>query len=327
MVKLDYETLKMANFLVAYDHSNWHKHGLFPEKWFERIKAEVFTFPLEKGAYWTAWKNRLPFFIPKGFPLTVSKIERELKCKFDFIFEMDGSIPYHLSGLKRNRAKCALWSMDIYRKDKQKFHKWMEEDFDLIFVAHKSFLSFFSRAKTVWLPYACDPTIYKKYPLPKLYDVAFVGNLDPKVYPERAKLLDLLKRKFNVTIFSNFYGDESTKWGKEQAQFYSQAKIVFNKSGFGEINLRIFETLGCGSLLVSDRLPKDAGLEELFCDGKHLVLYDSANDLMDKVDYYLRNEDKREEIAGQGYRETLSKHTFEHRAQTIFEIMKSYEHR
>ncbi|MFN3551283.1 MAG: glycosyltransferase [Endomicrobiia bacterium] len=102
------------------------------------------------------------------------------------------------------------------------------------------------------------------------------------------------------------------------AKVYSQAKIVFNKSAGGEINMRVFETLSCGSLLLTDRLKPEVGLEELFQDRKHLVLYDDENDLLEKIDYYLRNESDREEIAYNGYKEVLSKHTYEHRVKEMF---------
>lgn len=311
------------NMLLAYDHADWQRTDCFPERWFSKQAIDITPFPLETTAYWTDWKHRLPFYITKGFPVPYSAVEKKLKKKFDFIFELDGSIPYHLAGMRKVSAKKALWSFDTYRTDKQKFHGWIEKDFDIVFVLQKHFVSFFKRAKTFWMPCACDHTVHKKYPLPKIYDVAFIGNVDPQYYPERAKLLDRLKSKFKVTVFSNFFGNETTKFGSELTKIYSQSKIVFNKSGFGEINFRVFEALGCGSMLISDRLREEVGLETLFQDGKHLVLYNSPDDLMDKVSYFLQHEEEREKIALEGQKEVLAKHTFEHRARKMLEIMRS----
>ena len=71
------------------------------------------------------------------------------------------------------------------------------------------------------------------------------------------------------------------------AKIYSQAKIIFNKSIRKDLNMRVFEAMSCGSMLVTDRLKPEAGLEELFKDKKHFVLYDNESDLVEKIGYYL----------------------------------------
>ncbi len=123
-----------------------------------------------------------------------------------------------------------------------------------------------------------------------------------------------LHKKFNLKVFNNVYGEE-------MAKIYSQAKIVFNKSAAGELNMRVFETLSCGSLLITDRLKPEVGLEEIFQDKKHLVLYNNENDLLEKIDYYLKHETEREEIAFCGHKEVLEKHTYEHRIKKMLEAI------
>ncbi|OGR78441.1 MAG: hypothetical protein A3I11_02250 [Elusimicrobia bacterium RIFCSPLOWO2_02_FULL_39_32] len=301
------------NILLAY-HSRWHIQGYFFENYLNE-KHRIFYTPIDNSAYYGDWKGRLPFYLPKKIPTTIASLEKKFSNQFNFIIELDGVGQHHLSGMRSSMAVKALWSCDIFRKDKKKFHKWIEKDFDIIFVAHKNYLNFFEPKKTEWLPYACNTSTFKKLDLPKIYDVAYIGNLNKDLYSGRIKILNEISKKFKVYISDNVYGEEISK-------IYSQSKIIFNYSQFSEINMRIFEALSCGSLLVTNRLGKETGLEDLFQDQTHLIFYDDINDLKEKLDYYLSNESERESIALGGYKEALSKHTFQDRFIQILNYIK-----
>lgn len=300
------------NILLADHHTDWSVLGFFHEKYYSAQGHDVTVMPIEKTPQWTNWRNRLPFYVPKGMPIMVSSLEKRYQKKFDLVLEYDSSGQYHLGGLRHVSTVKAFWSCDIYRKDSQKFHAWKEEDFDVIFVAQKNFLPFFKKRKTYWLPYACDPALHRKFDLPKIYDVVFIGNMNSQVYPDRVQLLNELSKKFRVKVFSGFYGEEVAK-------VYSQSKIIFNKSHSDEVNMRVFDVLSCGSLLLTDRI--ENGLPDIFEDRKHLVMYDGLEDLKEKVDYYLSHDDEREKIACAGQKEVHEKHTFYHRAQTVLSVL------
>ena len=59
---------------------------------------------------------------------------------------------------------------------------------------------------------------------------------------------------------------------EEMNLLFNQAKIVFNISRDCELNMRVFEALGSGSLLLTDRV---SGLTDLFEPGYHFGIYDS----------------------------------------------------
>lgn len=63
------------------------------------------------------------------------------------------------------------------------------------------------------------------------------------------------------------------------------------KSGIPQ---RAFDIMGCGGLLMSNYQPE---LAEYFIPGEDLVLYDSVDDLIQKIDYYLSHEEERLQIA------------------------------
>ena len=88
------------------------------------------------------------------------------------------------------------------------------------------------------------------------------------------------------------------------ARTYSAARIVFNRSIKNDVNMRVFEALACGSLLLTNDL-SDNGQAELFRDGVHLATYREPEDLLDKLAFYLRRESMRERIAAAGRAEAI----------------------
>jgi 2-polyprenyl-3-methyl-5-hydroxy-6-metoxy-1,4-benzoquinol methylase/thioredoxin-like negative regulator of GroEL len=80
--------------------------------------------------------------------------------------------------------------------------------------------------------------------------------------------------------------------------------------------MRVFETMASGALLVTDEAD---GLEDLFEDGKHLVVYRRDEDLLAVVERYLADHDARDRIAAEGQALVLSRHTYAHRMAEILE--------
>jgi len=301
------------NVLLAYNKIPWTT-GVYLEKSL-RKKHYVESFNLGGTPYWTTFYNVLPFFIPKGIPVFIQSVFKKYRKSFDLVIEIDSAGQYHFLGLKKLDIPTVLWSLDTHEPSKIKFHSHFKNDFSHIFSCHKNYMYKFGD-KCQWLPVACDPEVQKNFKLPKIYDIVFIGNINPTVHPKRVMLLKLIVQKFNLQVFSGIYGEE-------MAKIYSQAKIVFNKSVRGDLNMRVFEALSCRSLLLTDRLKPEAGLEELFQDRKQLVLYDNKDDLLEKIDYYLHHESEREEIATTGHKEVLAKHTYEHRAEQMIKQIQN----
>lgn len=107
-------------------------------------------------------------------------------------------------------------------------------------------------------------------------------------------------------------------WGEELYRLLGSAKIVLNITRtdfFGAetgVNLRIFETLARGSFLLTDHCDEIA---DLFSVGEEIETFRSSRDLAEKVDYYLKHEDKRRAIAIKGYDKFMQKHTWQARIE------------
>ena len=105
-------------------------------------------------------------------------------------------------------------------------------------------------------------------------------------------------------------------WGEELHRLLGSAKIVLNITRtdfFGAetgVNLRIFEALAGGSFLLTDHCDEIA---DLFRVGEEIETYRSSSELVEKVAYYLKHEDKRQAIAKKGHAAFLQKHTWQAR--------------
>lgn len=113
-------------------------------------------------------------------------------------------------------------------------------------------------------------------------------------------------------------------FGMEMFQQLRNSRVVFNNhidiSPVSASNMRLFETTGVGSCLITDW---KQNLPELFEPDKEVLTYRSAEELIEKVRYILEHEDERRAIADAGQRRTLREHTFENRAARIDEIIRS----
>ena len=201
---------------------------------------------------------------------------------------------------------CAWWAIDTHMDFDWCLAK--SHDFDCIFAAQRDGAARLrlEGIVTTWLPLACDPEIHRRHTVEKTWDICFVGNVFPG---PRAELLELLRRRFRTIFVGQAYFDD-------MARTYSASRIVFNRSVRNDVNMRVFEAVACGSLLVTNDL-SDNGQAELFRDGEHLATYRDSDELLDKVSYYLARETVRERIAAAGRAEALARHTYRLRMESL----------
>lgn len=163
---------------------------------------------------------------------------------------------------------------------------------------------------TFYLPFGYDPERMRHSPGEPLYEVAFVG----KAVKDREPLLRQIAGRFRMNDYTQRASPE------ELSSIYSRSKIVFNKppQKGRDHNMRVFEAMGCGSLLITEHLPE----EPLFGPGEFFVTYRGERDLMEKIRHYLDHEEERKTIALRGQKEVLSRHTYVHRAQAVLDQVR-----
>lgn len=214
----------------------------------------------------------------------------------------------------------AYWASDTHinnglEGDSYPYRLSMAKKADFVFVAQKQAVEMMKRdgvENPIWLPHGFEPAAYPKGDVfTKKYDVCFVGNVNSR---NREEALDRL-----FSEFPNFYFGQ--KRFEDAAQKFAESKIVFNIAMTYDLNMRVFEAMGTGSFLLTNWIPT---IEEVFEDGKHLVLYRSLDEMVDKAKYYLAHDEEREKIAQSGYEEVMAKHTIQHRMNVILsEFLKS----
>jgi hypothetical protein len=213
-------------------------------------------------------------------------------------------------------APTAYYAIDSHVSFQHHIRDAHIQDYDFVFVAQKDYISKYIEYgcdKVFWLPLACDPEIHKRHNLPMQYDLCFVGGI--RSGTKREQDIRSIRKKFNMFV--------GRKYLHDMARIYSQSKIVFNRSLMGDLNMRVFESLSCGRLLLTDNI--ENGLKELFTDGKHLVTYDDLKDLVKKARHYLDNTYEREEIASNGQNEAHRKHTYLQRVKYVAETVRMRE--
>ncbi len=100
---------------------------------------------------------------------------------------------------------------------------------------------------------------------------------------------------------------------------FKQSRINLNislrsiKSGIPQ---RAFDIMGSGGFLLSNY---QADFLYDFIPGKDFDYYESKEDLLAKIDYYLSHEDERQAIAGNGHDKIAAAHTYRHRVREMLD--------
>ena len=179
---------------------------------------------------------------------------------------------------------------------------------------------------------ACvDAVISRKWLKPEqcsLLLLAFEEGLHQKI-PGMVKDIDLLfvgwlskrRKTFLRKISSRFNCLATAAYGEDLVRLMNRAKIVLNihAENFPDTETRVFETLGCGSFLLTEQLSPENPFSE-----RELVQFKGVEDLMKKIRYFLDHSEEREAIAAQGHAAAMAGHTFTHRSRQIIETISPF---
>lgn len=98
---------------------------------------------------------------------------------------------------------------------------------------------------------------------------------------------------------------------------YAESLIGLNVALNGDLNLRVFETIAGGAMLLTDRLAPESGLDHLLVEGREKITYDHADDLVEKARHFLAHPDEARAIGAAGHRWFLN-HFNETRRRAAF---------
>ena len=237
-----------------------------------------------------------------------------IKDKYDLYLRIDhGDYKYDLP---KNFRPAAFLAIDTHLEKPFKKICRQAKHYDFLFATQKEGVQRLSEAlkrEVYWMPLACDPEIHKNENTEKIHDVGFVGSYGGAGSPREEALL-CVKNRFK----NSFIGNAPHK---EMGRIYSASKIGINYSLNNDINMRIFEILSSGAMLLTSEVEGN-GFDELFRDGEHLATYKNKEELVEKINYYLLHDNEREAIAKRGYELVISKHTYKIRLENMFSIIR-----
>jgi hypothetical protein len=194
----------------------------------------------------------------------------------------------------------------------------LAERFDLLvgnhLPQHLHFFRHVDRGRIAWIPgvwvHNFSLPFRDDHPDPPV----FIGHLGPH-HPHRRRVLEAVcAAGLPLEILSNV-----APW--DAAPRYNRSAAALNCSLNGDLNMRVFETIGHGAFLLTDRLAPEAGLTDLFGDGEALVCYDDAADLIGKLRDCLARPQDALAIARRGFSVYQREHRPEHKAQQLFSAL------
>ena len=146
---------------------------------------------------------------------------------------------------------------------------------------------------------------------------------------ERREIISMLGTKFPVNLFTDDTSlcfDGVTNKGK--VDYYDEMPLVFKASDINlnitlrsikkGIPLRNLDIMGCGGFLLTNY---QEDMLRFFEPGVDFVYYESREDMLAKVQYYLEHENERRAIAQSGYEKVKAQHTYEHRLKAIIDTV------
>jgi hypothetical protein len=221
--------------------------------------------------------------------------------KPDLIFNI---MPFEKLEVQEGVPSC-YWEIDCHLIQGRKTEYY--EKVDKVYIAQSPFLGLYPKEKSFYLPLACDPERHKRISgVSQQYDIGFLGN---DTYPERRTLLEQLQCNFNVLR-------DTAEPGIPYSTKLSGCKIIFNRSLSQDVNMRFFEAISIGRLLLTDYLPAQ---DDFAVIGEHYDTYKDFEDLKNKVKKYLKEDKLREKIATDGADHMHKNHTYKHRLLSVLE--------
>jgi spore maturation protein CgeB len=158
---------------------------------------------------------------------------------------------------------------------------------------------------------------------PRDVDVVYVGHCFPqkmqlltklkRVFGSRARIHGFYRLKHNLyaNIVHGYRGWIRSLGFHERVALYQRSKIGLNIhwNEFALGNQRLYQLPANGVMQICDC---SDFLHRVFTPGKEIESYGSADELIDKVRYYLEDDDKRRSLALAGYDRTMKDYRFAH---------------
>lgn len=151
---------------------------------------------------------------------------------------------------------------------------------------------------------------------------------------ERRKLLAQIAETFGDRCRLNLYTASALdtypilkKYHRGVADYHKQMPLVFAHSKINlnitlrsihsGIPLRVLDIMACGGFVLTNRQPE---ITEYFADGQEIVTFESMEECLDKINYYLTHDKERRAIAILGQRSAQEKFGYREGLMRLFQL-------
>ncbi len=279
----------------------------------------------------------LDFIFTNCIPLKEEFEKRGLKA-----FHLGNAFdPYVISDFKNYNKKSFKKKYDSIFSGESGYNKFdhIERFHFLKFLMHNTNLTVFAEE------HETNKSIYSKFKnLNRINIIKILGKISETNLKKIMNMSDnfkfkrilneaILSKKDNLFLKDNFKNEKSLKnlYPDRVNSLAYSIKDYYDNIKFSKItinihredptdigNIRVFEVTGLNSFLLTDKAEE---LKDYFEEGKHFIGYKNANDCVDKMNYFLKNEKERIEISNFASEHCLRYHTVKNRCEFVDEIL------
>ena len=221
-------------------------------------------------------------------------------------YDSNGWLP-DLSNI--NKLKI-FWSIDSHMVLMNHITTVVKNKIDIVLNAIESHQNYFKTSKTFYFPNAYPSDLISPIDgVDKNIFLGFCGSL-----LNRSEILDKLENNFGIK-------KDIWKLGNEMVKTINGYKIHFNKTLSNDINYRIFETMGCNTLMLTN---STENINTFFNDMENIVIYNNETELFEKLNVLSSDNDLVKKISNSGYELVKNNHTYDNRADVLLKIINDY---
>jgi hypothetical protein len=221
-------------------------------------------------------------------------------------YESNGWLP-DLSNI--NKLKI-FWSIDSHMVLMNHITTVVKNKIDIVLNAIESHQNYFKTSKTFYFPNAYPSDLIS--PIDGIDKNTFLGFCGSLL--NRSEILDKLENKFGLK-------KDIWKLGNEMVKTINGYKIHFNKTLSNDINYRIFETMGCNTLMLTN---DTENINTFFNDMENIVIYNNEIELFEKLNVLSSDNDLIKKISNSGYKLVKNNHTYDNRVDVLLKIISDY---
>jgi len=201
------------------------------------------------------------------------------------------------------------------------------------------------------IPLAADKTIIKEnYDESFKADISYIGTNLPEKRQFFKRYVFPLAKKYNLKLYGQDWTkfDQALGWVQrfgqyfnihmlagiqkpklkldDEAKVYTSSAVSFNvhedyqKEFGGDCNERTFKIPLAGGFEVTDDV---RCIREYFVEGEEMVIAKNPGDWVEKIEYYLKNPEKRDPIILKGKEKVARFHTYHNRVDQLLNIYNS----